>query len=133
MNKKERKAYNKQYMTECRKKDKKSYMKEYMKEYRLKNKKKRNVYAREYNKKYARKNKIKQILVDYKGGACQICGLRDNCLSIYEFHHIDPSNKEGQLQSMSIKKQLEEVDKCIMLCANCHRRIHNILNSINNN
>ena len=45
-----------------------------------------------------------------------------------EFHHLNPDEKDfgigtkGYTRSIEINKQ--EVDKCILVCANCHREIH---------
>ena len=71
-------------------------------------------------REYSRLQKIKSV--NYKGGACQMCGLVDDCLSIYDFHHTDPSIKEFKLSGKPFNKK--ELDKCIMVCANCHRKIH---------
>ena len=74
-----------------------------------------------------RRDKTKKLLVEYKGGKCEICGY-DRCISALEFHHINPEEKEfgiGQKgYTRSIEKNKEEVDKCILVCANCHREIH---------
>lgn len=73
--------------------------------------------------------KKKKLLVEYKGGKCEVCGY-DKCLSALEFHHIDASEKDFAISSSS--KCLEELkleaDKCILVCANCHREIHSDLN-----
>lgn len=71
-----------------------------------------------------RRNKIK--LVEYKGGKCEICGY-DKCIDALEFHHLNPDEKEFGIScgdTRSLKKLKAEVDKCIMVCANCHREIH---------
>ena len=71
-----------------------------------------------------RRNKIK--LVVYKGGKCERCGY-DKCIDALEFHHLKPEEKEFKLSCGEIKsfeKLKKEADKCIMLCANCHREIH---------
>lgn len=71
-----------------------------------------------------RRNKIK--LVEYKGGKCEICGY-DKCIDALEFHHLDPTEKEYGLSNgdtVSFEKMKEEADKCILVCANCHREIH---------
>ena len=74
-----------------------------------------------------RRDKTKELLVEYKGGKCEICGY-DRCIGALEFHHINPEEKEfgiGQKgYTRSIEKNKEEVDKCILVCANCHREIH---------
>lgn len=78
-------------------------------------------------KKHCRKRKIRYVA--YKGGACAICGIVDSP-EIYDFHHVDPSKKVFNLGSgMAIPlrdewRVFEELDKCIMLCANCHRKLH---------
>lgn len=71
-----------------------------------------------------RRNKIK--LVEYKGGKCEICGY-DKCIDALEFHHLEPTEKEYGLSNgdtISFDKLKEEADKCILVCANCHREIH---------
>lgn len=74
-----------------------------------------------------RRNKLKQMAVDYKGGKCQKCGY-DRCIAALDFHHIDESQKEfgisGSGYSKSWEKIKKELDKCILVCANCHREIH---------
>ena len=90
------------------------------KEYRLANLEK----YREYQK--TRKQDIKNKLVAYKGGCCQICKTIFPS-AVYDFHHLDPSIKEArvsELSGSSFKKAKLEVDKCILVCANCHRLIH---------
>lgn len=74
-----------------------------------------------------RREKIKEILIDYKGGKCEICGY-NKCISALEFHHLDSAKKDFGIgekgYTRSINKNKEEVDKCILVCANCHREIH---------
>jgi len=65
----------------------------------------------------------------YLGGfKCKHCGVEDDCFAIYDLHHIDPATKEGEptkmLRLVEWEEIQEEVDKCILLCANCHRREH---------
>jgi 5-methylcytosine-specific restriction endonuclease McrA len=73
-----------------------------------------------------RRRKNKQLLVEYKGGKCERCGY-DKCIAALEFHHIDPATKEFGLtgNTYSLVRQKAEADKCMLLCANCHREIHN--------
>ena len=74
-----------------------------------------------------RREKIKIMAIAYKGGKCQCCGY-DKCVQALEFHHIDPTQKDFGLgakgYTRSWDKNKEELDKCIMVCANCHREIH---------
>ena len=71
---------------------------------------------------------IKREFVDKKGGCCEKCGY-DNCLAALTFHHIDENTKEYTLDIGSIqryKKELleKELDKCQLLCFNCHMELH---------
>ena len=68
----------------------------------------------------------KQKAVEYKGGKCQKCGY-DKCISALEFHHLDPTQKDNNFGNMKLRKWetiQEELDKCVLLCANCHREVH---------
>jgi len=64
-------------------------------------------------------------LVEYKGGKCEKCGY-DKCIRALDFHHIDPLQKDFDISSnsYSFEKMKKEADKCILVCANCHREIH---------
>lgn len=72
-----------------------------------------------------RKNR-KIEAVNYLGGMCKDCGLQDECVDIYDFHHIDPNKKDFQIgnNNRKFERIKKELDKCILLCANCHRRRH---------
>ncbi len=72
-----------------------------------------------------RKNEAKQQHVAYKGGACIQCGYA-KCLGALEFHHRDPKEKEIKIGDMFsfTEKIKEELDKCDLLCGNCHREEH---------
>jgi len=73
-----------------------------------------------------RRRKVKLLSVQYKGGKCQICGY-DKYVGALDLHHIDESQKsfgigdKGYTRSWERTKQ--ELDKCILVCANCHREI----------
>ena len=60
---------------------------------------------------------------------CQHCGESDPiCLDL---HHLDPSVKDSHpAETTSRKMFYEEADKCIVLCANCHRKEHERLRNI---
>lgn len=68
---------------------------------------------------------IKQRLVDYKGGKCQICGY-NRCINALEFHHVNPEEKDFTISggTKSFDTLKPEIDKCIIICANCHRDLH---------
>jgi len=71
---------------------------------------------------------IKQKWVDYAGGCCSKCGY-NKCLAALEFHHVDPNTKDTNFKSLikTLKdNQIEaELKKCILVCSNCHRELHN--------
>ena len=70
------------------------------------------------------KRKLKAV--EYKGGKCEICGYNKN-ISALEFHHLDPNEKDFTISGTKCgwNDLQKELDKCIMICANCHREIHN--------
>ena len=71
------------------------------------------------------RKRLKIKLINYKGGKCQICGY-NRCINALEFHHLNPNEKDFQISgiSKSFETMKKEVDKCILVCANCHREIH---------
>lgn len=68
---------------------------------------------------------LREQAVAYKGGKCEICGYA-KCLGALEFHHPDPLNKEFNISDRitSFGVIQAELDKCHILCANCHREVH---------
>ena len=74
-----------------------------------------------------RRNKVKLLAVEYKGGKCSLCGY-NKCIAALEFHHTDPEHKDFSISregnTRSWEKVKLEIDKCILLCANCHREVH---------
>lgn len=71
------------------------------------------------------RQKLKLQAVKYKGGKCEICGY-DTCQTALEFHHLDPNEKDFAIskKSTTFEKIKPELDKCIMVCSNCHKEIH---------
>ena len=70
--------------------------------------------------------RLRQKAAAYKGGACENCGY-NKCFAALEFHHRNPSEKSFTISkrySYSWQRIKKELDKCIMLCANCHREFH---------
>jgi hypothetical protein len=65
--------------------------------------------------------------VEYKGGCCSLCGYK-KYLGALEFHHENPSKKEFNIAregSTKFNDRIKkELDKCILVCANCHRECH---------
>ncbi len=74
-----------------------------------------------------RRRLVKQKAVKYKGGRCEKCGVVYPYY-IYDFHHINPMEKEFAIgtKDSPIKwdKVKSEIDKCLLVCSNCHREIH---------
>jgi len=74
-----------------------------------------------------RRKKLKQMAVDYLGSCCQLCGY-NKTLSALDFHHKDPSQKDFGISAngttRSFEKLKTELNKCLLVCANCHREIH---------
>lgn len=70
---------------------------------------------------------FKEQCVKYKGGSCCVCGY-SKYYGALEFHHIDPTLKDFTIANSARKvlnnKIKEELDKCILLCSNCHKEIH---------
>lgn len=74
----------------------------------------------------AKQREFKQKAVSYKGGRCEVCGY---CKSLWalDFHHRDPKEKDFNLARMKTRSEeliRAELDKCTLLCANCHREEH---------
>lgn len=70
---------------------------------------------------------LKKEAVDYKGGKCNKCGY-NKCLAALQFHHLNPKEKDFIISNKlttSFKKIKNELDKCMLVCANCHFEIHN--------
>lgn len=68
----------------------------------------------------------KRLIID-RGGKCERCGY-NKCLAALEFHHLNPADKEFSISNNglpSFEKAQKEANKCILLCANCHREEHN--------
>ena len=74
-----------------------------------------------------RRRKVREMAIEHKGGKCQNCGYK-KCLESLEFHHVRKDIKSFGISAKgytrSWKAIREELEKCIMLCANCHRELH---------
>jgi hypothetical protein len=73
-----------------------------------------------------RRRVLKLKAVEYKGGKCQRCGY-SKCVQALQFHHTD-DNKEFTIARKGVTRSWEkvkkEIDKCMLVCANCHAEIH---------
>jgi hypothetical protein len=74
-----------------------------------------------------RQRKLKEKAIDYLGGKCNKCSY-DKCPAALDFHHLDPTEKDFTISQVSRtawnEKIQKELDKCVLLCANCHRETH---------
>ena len=115
---------------------------EYQQNYYVTNREKKIKYQREYEntnreerKKYyelrwrnTRKLQNRKILNKLKINGCAICGY-DKCVASLDFHHVNPRDKQYKISigfmSYTNENISDEVNKCILLCKNCHYEIHN--------
>jgi len=77
----------------------------------------------EYNRERTAHKKLE--CVNYLGGACQRCGY-SKCLAALDFHHIESDDKEYTIahHKVPFNQIKKELDKCELLCSNCHREHH---------
>ena len=80
-----------------------------------------------------RRRKTKDMAIEYKGGKCEKCGY-NKCNGALEFHHLNPEEKDFSISTSGTTKSFErikkEIDKCILVCANCHREIHYLITKL---
>ena len=95
---------------------------------------KMSVDSRKHNQVLAvskRRKKIKLMAIEYKGGKCVKCGY-NKCVDALEFHHLS-LDKDFNIGTKGYTRSWDkvkiELDKCILLCANCHREEHNKINN----
>jgi hypothetical protein len=83
----------------------------------------RDAYLKRSHKQMKRgQDRLKELK---KNSFCLVCGENEFCC--LDFHHLDPKEKDRDLAKakyFSDKRFLEEVEKCVCLCANCHRKFH---------
>lgn len=79
------------------------------------------------NQTLERQRLLKIQLVNLKGGCCERCGY-NKYIGALEFHHLDPTKKDFTIAHLKLttlnNKIKQELDKCILVCSNCHREIH---------
>jgi hypothetical protein len=78
----------------------------------------------------------RDILLTRRGGQCTNCGLRHDGMNGYvlDLHHLDHTKKEFSLKIANMDRKMTtlyaEADKCVILCANCHRHEHHHSRSV---
>ena len=82
-----------------------------------------------YRAQQRRGRERKISLIRLSGAHCTKCGYKRN-FSALEFHHKIPANKKFTLDLRSLSNRkwsviLQEAEKCILVCSNCHKEIHN--------
>lgn len=78
-----------------------------------------------------RNRKLKLKAIEYLGGKCKRCKITGH-YSIFDFHHKIPNEKEfnwDKARKKTFEKIINELDKCDLLCKNCHQIIHTKLNN----
>ena len=77
-----------------------------------------------------------QRVLEYKGSKCEICGYNKSKRAL-QFHHLDPSKKDFNISMKDLGKTWEtikaELDKCVLLCGNCHAEEHEKLDALQTN
>ena len=104
---------------------------DYAQQHYQNNKEKYKTKARINNAKYLEANK--QLINEVKSKGCSLCSETEPCCM--DFHHIDPNTKIDTvsriaLNATSIQTLQAEIDKCVVLCSNCHRKVHRGILSI---
>ena len=73
-----------------------------------------------------RRKKLKTLAIEYKGGKCVVCGYK-KCVGALELHHVNKNDKKFGIGDKGYTRSWEkikvELDKCLLLCANCHREV----------
>lgn len=67
------------------------------------------------------------MAIEHGGGCCQICGYEKSVRAL-TFHHRNPEEKDFGVSDKGITrswaKTKKEIEKCVLLCANCHAEVH---------
>ncbi len=74
----------------------------------------------------AKTKAFKEKCVEYLGGECKLCEY-NKCIAALDFHHRDPKTKKFEVSRSGVvfsERVREELDKCDLLCSNCHKELH---------
>lgn len=82
-----------------------------------------------YRKRSAERYQLRKawLALFFKDIFCIVC--RESCQHCIDLHHLDPSLKEGTIAQLyrngaSKMRVIAEMQKCVALCSNCHRKLH---------
>ncbi len=72
-----------------------------------------------------RRQELREQAIKYLGGRCRICGY-NRCPAAFDFHHVEMLTKDFTISAAmtSWERIRPELDKCVLLCATCHREVH---------
>lgn len=62
--------------------------------------------------------------IQKRGGACERCGVTSEHFSFFDLHHRDPRLKDRNVLGLGLPRIKAELEKCDVLCPNCHRMVH---------
>ena len=85
-----------------------------------------NVRLQNYQAQQERGLHRKRILIEMCGGKCSQCGYDRNYAALC-FHHLRDKSFQLDIRkcsNSSMERLIEEVAKCVLLCANCHMEVH---------
>lgn len=95
--------------------------------------------------KHRKANKIKadnnrdrnrELIFKLTGFTCEWCGFTHKSTAAFDWHHLNPSEKEHSIGNLmrrsNTKLLLEEIEKCVFLCKNCHFIEHERIREENN-
>ena len=67
---------------------------------------------------------LKKMALKYKGNKCILCGY-NRCIAALSFHHVNPFQKKANISDITNWETMkDELNKCVLVCANCHSEIH---------
>lgn len=86
-----------------------------------------------FNKRIAKRSiDRKAQIVEYFGGGCVLCGY-NKYQGALQLHHLDPNLKDPQYRNIrgwSWDRCARELEKCVLLCANCHAEVEAGITSV---
>lgn len=88
----------------------------------------KNIFHQNYESQQKRGISRRNAFIKKLGNCCSKCGYKKNTAAL-SFHHTDGDEKDFKLtlrecSNNSLETLLKELDKCILLCANCHMELH---------